>query len=85
VRVTVEQRGSTVAFAVADTGSGIAAEALPHVFDRFWKSADSGGSGLGLAICRWVAEAHRGRIEVSSRVGAGSTFRIRLPAGRPDS
>ena len=44
-------------FRVADTGRGISAEALPHVFDRFWKSADSGGSGLGLAIARGLVEA----------------------------
>jgi two-component system sensor histidine kinase BaeS len=70
---------------VVDTGSGIQADALPHVFDRFWR-ADSargrrtGGSGLGLAIARQIVTDHDGAITVASEVGAGTTFTITLPA-----
>ena len=61
IRIEVGREGPAALFRVADTGSGIPAEALPHVFDRFWKSADSGGSGLGLAIARGLVEAHGGQ------------------------
>jgi signal transduction histidine kinase len=69
---------------VADTGSGIAAADLPHVFDRFWRAEKSrnratGGSGLGLAIVRNLAEAHGGTATVESEPGRGATFRLRLP------
>jgi signal transduction histidine kinase len=67
---------------VADTGRGIPAEALPHVFDRFWKSADSGGSGLGLAIARGLIEAHGGKIRVDSVVGRGTVVSFTLPVER---
>ena len=71
---------------VADTGTGISAEDLPHVFDRFWRaeksrSRQTGGSGLGLAIVRKLVEAHGGRVGVESVVGSGSVFWVRLPAG----
>ncbi|HZX04346.1 HAMP domain-containing sensor histidine kinase [Kribbella sp.] len=70
---------------VTDNGTGIAAEHLPHLFDRFYRADVSrtrttGGSGLGLAITKHLAEAHHGHIKVSSRVGSGSTFTIWLPA-----
>lgn len=70
--------------AVTDTGTGIAPEDLPHVFERFWRadqsrSRDSGGSGLGLAISRRLVELQGGQIEVESRLGEGSTFRFWLP------
>ncbi|MEU8223037.1 HAMP domain-containing sensor histidine kinase [Kribbella sp. NPDC048915] len=70
---------------VTDNGTGIAPEHLPHVFDRFYRADGSrtrstGGSGLGLAITKHLAEAHGGRITVTSRPGTGSTFTIWLPA-----
>lgn len=73
-----------VVITVADTGSGIPAEDLPHVFDRFWRadksrSRSTGGSGLGLAIVRKLAEAHGGSVDVTSTTGVGTTFRVRLP------
>jgi len=69
---------------VRDTGSGIRADDIEHVFDRFYRadharSRESGGAGLGLAIGRWIAEAHGGDIGVESEVGKGSTFRARIP------
>lgn len=71
--------GRGVAFAVRDTGSGIDPEALPHVFDRFVKAADSGGAGLGLAIARSLVRAHGGEIAAESRPGEGTTMRFVLP------
>jgi len=76
-----------VDISVTDTGSGIAAEHLPRVFDRFYRadkarSRSAGGSGLGLSICRWIAEAHGGSISVESAPGRGSTFTVRLAEGR---
>ena len=70
---------------VADTGTGIAAEDLPHVFDRFWRaeksrSRQTGGSGLGLAIVRKLVEAHGGTASATSVIGRGSVFTLRLPA-----
>ena len=75
---------------VADTGSGIAPEDLPYVFDRFWRAEKSrnrrtGGSGLGLAIVRKLVEAHEGTADVASTVGQGSVFTLRLPPGGPDA
>lgn len=71
---------------VRDTGAGIAAEDLDHVFGRFWRgeksrSRESGGSGLGLAIARELVLLHGGTIEVESTLGHGSMFRCRLPVG----
>jgi signal transduction histidine kinase len=69
---------------IEDTGIGISEKDLPHIFDRFFRadqarSREVPGSGLGLSIARWVVDAHQGTIEVSSRPGQGSLFRIRLP------
>lgn len=66
---------------VIDTGIGIAEEDLPYVFDRFYRGDKSrtrgaGGTGLGLSIAKWIAEKHRGRIEIDSRQGTGTTVRI---------
>lgn len=79
IRVEVRPEGNAVLFRVADTGKGISAEALPHVFDRFWKSADSGGSGLGLAIARGLIEAHGGQIRADSVPGKGTVLSFTLP------
>ena len=79
IRIEVRPEGNAVLFRVADTGKGISAEALPHVFDRFWKSADSGGSGLGLAIARGLIEAHGGQIRADSVPGKGTVLSFTLP------
>lgn len=78
--------GDEVIVEVADTGSGIPADSLPHVFDRFWRAEKSrnrstGGSGLGLAIVLKLAEAHGGTAGVVSTEGEGSVFTVRLPVG----
>ncbi len=75
---------------VADTGSGIPAAELPRIFERFYRvdearSRATGGTGLGLAIVKHVAELHGGRVEVESRLGEGSTFRIQVPLVAPPS
>jgi two-component system sensor histidine kinase BaeS len=69
---------------VSDTGPGIAAEHLPHLFDRFYRtdegrSRNSGGIGLGLAIARGIVLAHQGTISVESELGLGTSFIVRLP------
>jgi signal transduction histidine kinase len=71
---------------VQDTGVGIPPEALPRIFERFYRadparSRDTGGAGLGLCIANTIALAHGGRIDVQSAPGAGSTFTLRLPLG----
>jgi two-component system OmpR family sensor kinase/two-component system sensor histidine kinase BaeS len=81
VTLSVEPAAGAVAFAVADTGPGIDARELPHVFDRFVKSGDSGGAGLGLAIAKSLVEAHGGSIGAESAPGRGTTMRFLLPAG----
>lgn len=80
-------------FTVADSGVGIPPEDLPHVFDRFYRADKSrtrgagtpGGAGLGLSIAQWIAQAHGGRLEVTSQPGKGSCFSFWLPlsATRP--
>jgi signal transduction histidine kinase len=64
---------------VRDSGPGIAAEALPHIFDRFYKSDESRGAGLGLAIAKSLVVAHGGEIDATSEVGHGTDMRFTLP------
>jgi len=88
VTLDVTREASWALLRVRDTGVGISAEHLPHIFERFYRvdpprTRHSGGTGLGLAICKWVAEAHGGRIEVASTVDHGSVFTVFLPARTP--
>jgi histidine kinase len=91
-QVTVEARtsGNEVRFTVSDTGAGIAAEHLPHVFERFYRveksrSRKGGGSGVGLAISRALVEAMGGRIWADSAgLGKGAFFTFTLPVFRPE-
>ncbi|MCJ7748585.1 MAG: HAMP domain-containing histidine kinase [Desulfobacterales bacterium] len=78
------EQGEFVKIIVSDTGIGIAKEDQERIFDRFFRvdkarSREQGGSGLGLSICKWIVEAHRGKIEVESELGKGSSFIIKLP------
>lgn len=84
VTLTCHRVGDEVVIKVADTGSGISDDDLPRVFDRFWRAEKSrcrrtGGSGLGLAIVRQLAEAHGVTVSVTSALGVGTVFTVRLP------
>lgn len=75
---------------VTDTGRGIPASALPHVFERFYRQSDPRdsrvtGFGLGLAISKWIVDAHGGSIEVKSEEGQGSHFTVKLPFQKSDA
>jgi signal transduction histidine kinase len=87
-RITLRglQGENEVRVAVTDTGPGIAADQLPHVFGHFWQGsrADNRGIGLGLVIAKGIVEAHTGRIWVESTVGAGSSFYFTLPKHTSD-
>jgi heavy metal sensor kinase len=87
VSVSVGSDREWAVLRVHDTGVGIAAEHLPHLFERFYRADPAraradGGAGLGLAIAQWVTQAHGGQISVDSELGRGSTFTVRLPLVR---
>ena len=84
VSVELACEPASVKIIVSDTGIGIPADQVPHIFERFYRvdkarSRADGGSGLGLAIAKWVAEAHRGSIDLISHSGHGSKFTVSLP------
>ncbi len=80
IEVTVLAHDDAVSIIVADTGEGIAAEHLPHVFERLYRIKDrDGGAGLGLAIVRRIVEMHGGAASVESEPGGGARFSIVLP------
>ena len=83
ITVRAELADREVRFSVADTGSGIAADELPHIFERFWQARKTArlGAGLGLAIAKGIVDAHRGQIWADSETGTGSTFFFTLPLG----
>jgi len=101
VEITLSLRNNDEAgFAVRDTGVGIAAADLEHIFDRFWRadrarsrrpsgdsrgSVDRGGFGLGLSIAQWIAQAHGGSLTAQSRLARGSVFTVLLPVNKGDT
>ena len=88
VRLSVRRSGREALLTVADEGPGVPADAIPHIFDRFFRvdaarSRSEGGSGLGLAICREIVQAHGGRVWAESEEGIGSSLFIALDASAP--
>ena len=82
IAIKAESRNGELFFQVSDGGIGIPEEAIPHLFERFYRAEDTlvrGGAGLGLYISKQIIEAHGGRIQAQSRVGEGSTFSFSLP------
>lgn len=83
IRVRLTETGQdverSIAISVEDSGPGIEPSELPHVFDRFFKSSDSGGMGLGLSIAKYLVEAHGGKIWAESEIGKGTTISFSLP------
>jgi signal transduction histidine kinase len=88
IRLSHDPAHGTVDLMIRDTGSGIPADKLPHIFDRFFTTksgpdaSGKGGTGLGLAFCRDVIEAHQGRIRVESTLGKGTAFTLKLPVAK---
>ncbi|HEX6581786.1 MAG TPA: ATP-binding protein [Actinomycetota bacterium] len=82
VTLSLRSEHGQAVITVVDTGPGISAEDLPHVFDRFFRGQGvrASGSGIGLTVVRELIEAHGGSVAVSSELGAGATFAVRLPA-----
>jgi two-component system sensor histidine kinase SenX3 len=90
VTLAVRRDGDHIEIAVTDQGIGIAPDDVNRIFERFYRtdqarSRQTGGTGLGLAIVKHIATNHGGRVEVSSTLGGGSTFTLRLPARPPDA
>jgi len=85
ITLAAERTGDAVEFRVTDTGTGIAPENLPRLFDRFWQArrGDRRGLGLGLPIVKALVDAHGSEVEVESTVGQGTTFRYRIRAAAP--
>jgi signal transduction histidine kinase len=84
ITVRAERHDNDLSIAVADTGPGIPADHLPHIFERYWKAAAASkpGSGLGLYIASGIIEAHRGKIWAESSAG-GARFTFTLPIAGP--
>jgi heavy metal sensor kinase len=83
VMAKLEANGGELRIQVADTGIGIPPEAVPHIFERFYRgdqarSRQNGGFGLGLSIVKWIAESHRGAVDFTSLPGKGTTFTVLL-------
>ena len=90
VRLDLGSVGREAHLQVLDDGPGIPSEAIPHLFDRFYRvdgarSTRGNGSGLGLAIVRWIVQQHGGTVNVASRPGEGSVFTVTLPLHDPRS
>lgn len=87
VKMTLRQEGEEALVSISDSGIGISAEHLPHIFERFYrvdkvKNSGDGGSGLGLSIAKWVVDAHGGKINTMSEFGKGTEFVVRLPLSK---
>jgi two-component system sensor histidine kinase ResE len=91
VSLQVQTTQTEMEIRIADTGSGIPAEAIPHIFERFYQADPSRsgsakhGAGLGLAIVYEIVAAHNGKITVRSQEGLGTTFIVHLPLVQPSA
>jgi two-component system phosphate regulon sensor histidine kinase PhoR len=86
VTLRLSQQDQQAVLEVSDTGIGIPPESVPRIFERFYRvdkgrARDEGGTGLGLAIVKHVVQTHGGQVDVESRMGKGTTFRVKLPLG----
>jgi two-component system, OmpR family, sensor histidine kinase BaeS len=84
VRIETETAAPYVVLRVTDTGTGIPADELPHIFERFWRgrqAMQTSGSGIGLAVAAELARAHGGQLTAGSQPGRGTEMTLRLPAG----
>ena len=83
VKLYAVRNDNQVGLVVSDTGIGIRAEELPHIFERFYRAdlsrGETSGTGLGLSIAKWIADMHKGVLKVKSEPGAGSVFSLWLP------
>jgi signal transduction histidine kinase len=91
IRIAPDAAAGTVDLTVRDTGSGIPADVLPRIFDRYYTtkqgpdSSGKGGTGVGLAMCREIIENHQGRIRVESTVGVGTAITLKLPVAKAET
>jgi len=84
VRTILDPSHDVVLLQVEDTGAGIPAELIPRIFDPFFTTKEAGtGVGLGLAVVYGIVDAHKGTLDVASKVNEGTTFTVRLPLGTP--
>jgi len=84
IKITLQDLDDTVYFTIRDNGIGIPEQDLPKIFDRFYRvdkarSRMDGGSGLGLSICKHIVDRHHGTVDVESKLGEGTKFKIRFP------
>jgi signal transduction histidine kinase len=91
IRIAPDAAAGTVDLMVRDSGSGIPADVLPRIFDRYFTtkqgpdSSGKGGTGVGLAMCREIIESHQGKIRVESTVGVGTAITLKLPVAKAEA
>ena len=91
IRIAPDPAAGTVDLMIRDSGSGIPADKLPRIFDRFYSTkqgpdaSGKGGTGVGLSTCREIVESHQGKIRVESSVGVGTAFTLKLPVAKQQS